>query len=118
MTDRNDTTQSQADDMTPDVVIDPWYKLQTGFKGIRLLKNPTRIKEIRDLAHELKTELNKQVDTLDNQQKQMSDHLDKLSAQHELSELKKRIIVIDKYLDVIQDRVEELISENESDSDH
>ena len=109
MTDRNDTTQSQADDMTSDVVIDPWHKLQTGFKGIRLLKNPTRIKEIRDLAHELKADFNKQVVSLDDQQKQMSDELDQLSAKHEISALKDRISTIDKYLDDIQDRVKDLL---------
>jgi len=116
MTDRNDTTQSQADDMTPDVVIDPWHKLQTGFKGIRLLKNPTRLKEIRDSAHELKADFNKQVVALDNQQKQLSDPLDKLSAQRSITELKKKISTIDTNLAGIVSRVEELVKESKSKS--
>ena len=96
--------------------IDPWQKLQAGFKGIRLLKNPTRLKEIRDLAHELKPDFNKQVVALDNQQKQLSDPLDKLSAQRSITELKKKISTIDTNLAGIVSRVEELVKESKSKS--
>jgi len=114
MTNRNDTTQSQADDMTPDVVIDPWHKLQTGFKGIRLLKNPTRLKEIRDSARQLKADYNEQIARLNGQLPDISDELDELSAQRSIKGLEGRISTIDKNLKGITSRVKKLVAENKN----
>ena len=114
MTDRNDTTQSHADDMTPDVVIDPWHKLQTGFKGIRLLKNPIRLKEIRYSARQLKADYNEQIARLSGQLSDISDELDELSAQRSIKGLEGRISTIDKNLKGITSRVKKLVAENKN----
>ena len=116
-TEEKNDNQNQ-EQTTAEVKIDPWHELQNGFKGIRLLKNPIRLKEIRDLAHKLKTDFNKQVVSLDNQQKQMSDELDQFTAQHKIKELKGRISTIDEYLGEIQKRVRTLISENKASAKH
>jgi len=111
MTDRNDTTQSQVEDITTETVVDPWHKLQTGFKGIRLLKNPIRLKEIRDSAQQLKAEYNEQIARLNGQLPDISDELDELSAQHSIKRLEDRISAIDKNLAGITSRVKELVAE-------
>jgi len=97
-------------------IIDPWQKLQNGFKGIRLLKNPTRILDIRNEAQQLKADYNEQVTTLNSQYKQLSDPLVKLSAQRSITELKKKISTIDTNLAGIVSRVEELVKESKSNS--
>ena len=110
------TSEGQDEKMTDEVVIDPWRDLQSGFKGIHFLENPTRLKEIRDLAHKLKADFNEQVIALGSQQKQMSDSLDKLSAQRRITELKKKISTIDTNLAGIVSRVEELVKKSKSNS--
>ncbi len=96
--------------------IDPWRVLQNGFKGIRLLKNPTRILEIRNDAQKLKVEYNEQVTSLDNQLQHMSDPLEKLSTQQRITELKQKISAIDNNLEGIISRVKELVKKYKSDS--
>ena len=99
-----------------ETTIDPWQELQTGFKGIRLLKNPTRILEIRNKAQQLEANYTEQITTLDNQYKQLSDPLAKLSAQKRITELKKKISTIVKNLAGIASRVEVLVKESKSKS--
>jgi len=111
MTDRNDTTQSQVEDITTETVVDPWHKLQNGFKGIRLLKKPTRLKEIRDSAQQLKAEYKEQITKLGSQLTGMSDLLDKLTAQDNIKRLKDRISAIDNNLADITSRVKVLAKE-------
>jgi predicted nucleic acid-binding Zn-ribbon protein len=108
---KNDNENQNPEQSIVETTIDPWQVLQTGFKGIRLLKNPTRIKEIRDLANLQKVDYNEQITKLDSQLQQMSDPLDKLSAQQRITELKQKISAIDKNLAGINSRVEELVEE-------
>ena len=103
--------KSQVEDMAPETVVDPWHKLQAGFKGIRLLKNPTRLKEIRDSALQLKADYNEQIARLNGQIPNISDDLDELSAQHSIKGLEKRITAIGNNLAVITSRAKELVAE-------
>jgi len=116
MTNHNSENTQQVEEQIVEKTIDPWQKLQNGFKGIRILRNPIRLKEIRDSAHQLKAEYNEQITTLDSQYKRLSDPLDKLSAQRSITELKKKISTIDKNLAGIVSRVEELVKESKSNS--
>ena len=95
-----------------ETTIDPWQVLQNGFKGIRLLKKPTRLKEIRDSAQQLKADYKEQITKLDSQLTGMSDLLDKLSAQDNIKRLKDRISAIDKNLADITSRAKELVKEH------
>lgn len=112
----NDNGNANPDESIVEATIDPWQELQTGFKGIRLLKNPTRILEIRNNAQLLKVDYNEQITTLDSQLEHMSDPLDKLSVQHRITGLKKRISAIDRNLAVIASRVKELVKKYKSES--
>jgi len=109
--DRENTTPEQS---IVETTIDPWQKLQNGFKGIRLLKNATRILEIRNNAQQLRDDYSKQIATLDSQYKQLSDPLVKLSAQQKITELKQKISAIDTNLAGITSRVTELVKESKT----
>lgn len=105
----NDNGNANPDESIVEPTIDPWQKLQNGFKGIRLLKNPTRLLEIRNKAQQLKADYKEQITTLDSQYKQLSDPLVKLSAQQKITELKQKISAIDTNLAGITSRVTELV---------
>ncbi len=107
----NDNGNANPDESIVEPTIDPWQKLQTGFKGIRLLKNPTRLKEIRDSALQLKADYNEQIARLNGQLPDISDELDELSAQHSIKRLEERISAIDENLARITSRVKELVAE-------
>jgi len=107
----NKTENTNPEGSLVETTIDPWQELQTGFKGIRLLKNPTRLLEIRNKAQQLKADYKEQITTLDSQYKQLSDPLVKLSAQQKITELKQKISAIDTNLAGITSRVKVLVAE-------
>lgn len=111
MTNHNSEESQKVEEQIVEVTIDPWQKLQTGFKGIRLLKNPTRLKEIRDSALQLKADYNEQIARLNGQLPDISDELDELSAQHSIKGLEDRISAINKNLAGITSRVKKLVAE-------
>ena len=111
MTSHNSENTPQVEEQIVETTIDPWRKLQAGFKGIRLLKKPTRLKEIRDSAQQLKAEYKEQITKLGSQLTGMSDLLDKLTAQDNIKRLKDRISAIDNNLADITSRVKVLAKE-------
>lgn len=112
MTAVNKTENANPEGSIVETTIDPWQELKTGFKGIRLLKNPIRLKEIRDSAQQLKADYIEQIARLNGQLPDISDELDKLSAQHSIKGLEDRISAIEKNLAGINTRVEELVEES------
>ena len=111
MTTREKNENENPEQPIVETTLDPWQALQAGFKGIRLLKNPIRMKEIRDSAQQLKADYNKQIAKLNGQLPDISDKLDGWAAQCNIKELEDRISAIDKNLAGIDSRVEELVEE-------
>ena len=106
----NHEEQRQVDEGQPKGSNDksPWEKLAIGLRSVRLLKNPVRLRELRDNAIKMKADFQEEIVSLETRLTHEADPLDKLADTKEIETKQDRIKTIDKGLAGIQARATKL----------
>lgn len=108
--DHSQVDQDQPRDPKKDKT--PWEKLAIGLRSVRLMKDPVRLRQLREKAKEMKAEFHEEINSLKTQLTNEADPLDKLADTKEIEKMQKRIETIDKGLANIQSRAAALTGED------
>jgi len=105
------TVTSDAIPVSEVTPVDPWKALKREFQAVRLLKDATRLLDIRNSAEKMKVNLLSDKSSLKEQVQQASDPLERLSSAQEITEIDFRISKIDGGVKSINERATTLASD-------
>ena len=100
----NSITPTVASDASEVIPVNPWKALKREFQAVRLLKDATRLLDIRNSAEKMKVDLLSEQSSLKEQVQQAADPLERLSSAQEIKEIDFRISKIDDGVKSINSR--------------
>jgi len=102
------TVTSDAPVVSEVTPVDPWKALKREFQAVRLLKDATRLLDIRNSAEKMKVDLLSDKSSLKEQAQRASDPLERLSSAQKVREIDAKISRIDDGIKSINARATEL----------